>query len=192
VLEFDMTDKPSSWATGPDDAPPSLTKRGEQPKAWLDSTHDEGAAVSSADGDVTALVDNDSTTSVSLAGQNPTVQVALTQARPVTMYTLTAAAAATAPTGWTLQGSNDGSTWATVDRRTGQAFAFDSYTRSFSVAQPKAYTSYRLVFDGPVTLAELELLGTLTGVQPGTHPTNNTLAARPSPQPSQSIDRNYG
>ncbi|MGH3461665.1 MAG: GH92 family glycosyl hydrolase [Kribbellaceae bacterium] len=192
VLEFDMTDKPSSWGTGADDAPPSLTERGQQPKAWLDSTHDQGAAASSADGDVTALVDNDSTTSVSLTGQNPAVQVALTQARPVTMYTLTAAAAATAPTGWTLQGSNDGSTWATVDRRTGQTFAFDSYTRSFSVAQPKAYTSYRLVFDGPVTLAELELLGTLTGVQPGTHPTGNTLAARPSPQPSQSIDRNYG
>ena len=37
-----------------------------------------------------------------------------------------------------------------------------------------------------------DLLGTLTGVQPGTHPTNTTLAARPSPQPSQSIDRNYG
>jgi hypothetical protein len=191
-LEFDMTDEPTSWGTGADAAPPSLTKPGEQPMSWRDSTHDAGAVVSSADGDVAALVDNDSTSTVALTGTSPTVNVQLTTARPVTMYTLSGAAKAAAPKGWTLQGSNDGSTWTTLDRRTGQAFAFDNYTRSFSVATPRAFTAYRIVFDGDATLAELELLGTLRGVEPGTHPSNQTLAKRPTPTPSQPIDRNYG
>jgi hypothetical protein len=43
-----------------------------------------------------------------------------------------------------------------------------------------------------VTLAELELLGTLKGVEAGTHPSDKQLAEIPSPTPSQSIDRNYG
>jgi predicted alpha-1,2-mannosidase len=191
-LDFDMTDKPTSWGTGADAAPPSLTEPGEQPMSWRDSTHDAGAVVSSADGDVGALVDNDSTSTVALTGTSPTVNVQLTTARPVTMYTLSGAAKAAAPKGWTLQGSNDGSTWTTLDRRTGQAFAFDNYTRSFSVATPRAFTAYRIVFDGDATLAELELLGTLRGVEPGTHPSNQTLAKRPTPTPSQPIDRNYG
>jgi predicted alpha-1,2-mannosidase len=192
VLDFEMTDKPTSWGTDPSSAPPSLTKRGERPAAWHDSTSDAGAVTSSGDGDVTSLVDNDSTTAVSLAGTTPAVLVSLTEARPVAMYTLTSAAASTSPRSWTLQGSNDGATWTTLDRRTGQSWAFDHYTRSFSVPQPKAFTSYRLVFDAPVTLAELELLGTLTGPEPAPHPSAKALSARPTTQPSQPIDRNYG
>lgn len=188
-LEFDMTDRPTSWGTGADAAPPSLTKPGEQPMAWADSTSDEGAVVSSGDGTAAALSDNDSTTTVAVTGA---VNVQLTTARAVQMYTLTGATKATAPKGWTLQGSNDGSSWTTLDRRTGQTFAFDNYTRSFSVASPRAFTAYRIVFDGAATLGEFELLGTPRGVEPGTHPSDTTLAKRPTPTPSQSIDRNYG
>ncbi len=44
-----------------------------------------------------------------------------------------------------------------------------------------------------VTLSEFELLGTLKGIETGTHPSDQRIAeSRPTPTPSQSIDRNYG
>jgi hypothetical protein len=44
-----------------------------------------------------------------------------------------------------------------------------------------------------VTLAELELLGTLKGIEAGIHPSEKRVAqTKPSPTPSQSINRNYG
>ena len=78
-LEVDMTDQPTSWGTGADAGPPSLTKPGEQPMSWQDSTHDTGAVVSSVDGDVAGLVDDDSRTAVALTGANPSVNVQLTE-----------------------------------------------------------------------------------------------------------------
>jgi hypothetical protein len=196
-IEFDLTDKPTNWGSGLKDAPPSITKAGEEPMTWRDSTEDVGAVTASNGVDVSALTDNDSKKQVTLTGATPTVTVNLAQGRPVTMYSLTSGTTGSAPSGWTLEGSNDGTSWTTVDRRTGEKWAFPSYTRSFSVTSPKAYTQYRLVMtpaagaDG-VTLAELELLGTLKGVEAGTHPSDKQLAEIPSPTPSQSIDRNYG
>ncbi|HEY3508496.1 MAG TPA: glycoside hydrolase domain-containing protein, partial [Kribbella sp.] len=195
-IEFEMTDQPTKWGTGRNDAPPSITKPGEDPMTWRDSTSDTGAVIGAGGTDVSTLIDNDAKTQVTLTGDRPTVTVALPQGRPVGMYTLTSGATGTAPSAWTLEGSNDGTTWTTVDRRTNESWAWASYTRSFSVASPKAYTQYRLVFapatDG-VTLAEIELLGTLKGVEPGTHPSDKRVAeTKPSPTPSQSIDRNWG
>jgi hypothetical protein len=197
-IEFEMTDQPTKWGTGRNDAPPSITIPGEDPKTWRDSTSDDGAVVSAGGVDVAALTDNDSKTQVTLTGATPTITVALPQGRPVGMYTLTSGATGAAPSAWALEGSNDGTTWSTVDRRTGESWAWASYTRSFSVASPKAYTQYRLVLtpaagaDG-VTLSEIELLGTLKGVEPGTHPSDKRVAeTKPSPTPSASIDRNYG
>jgi hypothetical protein len=196
-IEFEMTDEPSKWGTGRNGAPPSITTPGEDPKTWQDSTSDEGAVIGAGGQDVTALTDDDAKTQVTLTGANPTITVALPQGRPVGMYTLTSGATGAAPSGWVLEGSNDGTTWSPVDRRTGEKWAWASYTRSFSIASPKAYTQYRLVLtpagaDG-VTLSEIELLGTLKGVEPGTHPSDKRVAeTKPSPTPSQSIDRNYG
>ncbi len=192
TLEFAMTDTPAAWGSGPEAAPPTLTNRGEQPAIWQDSTKDAGAVVSSGDGDVGGLVDDNSLTAARLDGTTPTVLVSLQQARPVTMYTLTSTSRSTAPTAWTLQASTDGTTWTTIDRRTGEVFAFDNYTRSFTVPKPKPYTTYRLVFDAPVTLAELELLGTLKTAGNAPHPSQKSVEARPTPTPSQPVERNYG
>ncbi|TCO46277.1 putative alpha-1,2-mannosidase [Kribbella antiqua] len=195
-IEFELTDKPSSWGSGRNDAPPSITTPGEDPMTWRDSTSDDGAVVAAGGQDVTALTDDNGKTQVTLTGASPTITVALPQGRPVGMYTLTSGSTGTAPSAWVLEGSNDGTTWSTVDRRTGESWRWASYTRSFSVASPKAYTQYRLVLTGSaegVTLSEIELLGTLKGVEPGTHPTDKRVAeTKPSPTPSQSIDRNYG
>jgi predicted alpha-1,2-mannosidase len=196
-IDFDLTDQPTGWGSAVKDAPPSITKPGENPMTWRDSTDDEGALTAGDAGDVSALVDNDSKKQVTLTGATPTVTVKLTQPRPVAMYTLTSGTTGSAPSGWTLEGSNDGTSWTTLDRRTQQSWAFPSYTRSFTVATPTAYTQYRLVMTpaagtAGVTLAEIELLGTLKGVDAGTHPADKRVMERPTPTPSQPIERNFG
>ena len=48
------------------------------------------------------------------------------------------------PADWQLQGSNDGSSWTTVDSQTGQTFEKRGQTRVYSVTDPQPYTLYRL------------------------------------------------
>lgn len=102
-----------------------------------------------------ALFDDTSATSAAVTSADLPAQGAV---RPV-QYTLTSGADRTeAPTGWTLQGSADGTKWHTLDHRSGESFAWDRQTRAFTIAAPGTYTRYRLVLDGESTLAEVELL----------------------------------
>ena len=48
------------------------------------------------------------------------------------------------PYNWTLQGSNDGTTWTTIDTRTGEDFPNRWQRREFSVTNNTAYEYYRL------------------------------------------------
>ena len=74
-------------------------------------------------------------------------------------YTVTSSADhAKAPTGWTLQGSDDGTTWKTLDMRSGESFRWDRQTRAFTVQVPGTYGKYRLVLDGEAVVSEVELL----------------------------------
>jgi hypothetical protein len=60
---------------------------------------------------------------------------------------------------WDLQGSNDGTSWTTLDARSDQTFTWRSQTRPFKVRRPGSFSHYRIVFIGdPVTLGEVELL----------------------------------
>jgi hypothetical protein len=81
---------------------------------------------------------------------------------PVTFYTLTSGSVGGDPTGWVLEGSDDGRTWTTVDRRTGETFTARRQTRPFKIQHPGAYARYRLTIDGgtadATVLAEVELL----------------------------------
>jgi len=66
------------------------------------------------------------------------------------------------PKDWELQGSTDGSTWTTVDARTGEGFDKRGQTNQYAVADPKPYSYYRLNVTANggadiVQLAELEL-----------------------------------
>jgi hypothetical protein len=62
----------------------------------------------------------------------------------VTRYTIKAATdPANTPTAFTIQGSNNGTDWTTVDTRSGLAWA-GTETKSFDVASPGAYRYYRL------------------------------------------------
>ena len=102
-----------------------------------------------------ALFDNTSATPAPARS----VDLPVTSAATALQYTLTSDAADTAPSGWVLQGSADGTTWTDLDRRSGQTCAWDRHTRVFSVDRPGTYTKYRLVSTSAATLAEVELIG---------------------------------
>ncbi|EFF93684.1 alpha-1,2-mannosidase [Streptomyces sp. e14] len=144
VLEFDMGSRPSKWGTGKNAAPVSITTGDKAPAPRADVLKGDGA-----------LFDDTSATDATVS----TVDLPVTGSAKAVQYTLTSSADRTkAPAGWTLQASSDGTHWRTLDRRSGETFAWDRQTRPFTIASPGGYTQYRLVFDGPATLAEVELL----------------------------------
>ncbi|KYK14870.1 MULTISPECIES: GH92 family glycosyl hydrolase [Streptomyces] len=145
VLEFDMGPRPSKWGTGENAAPVSITEDDEVPTPRADVTAGEGAL-------------SDDTSATEAAVTSVDLAVAGEGAEAL-QYTLTSPADRTkAPKSWKLQGSADGTTWRTLDERSGESFAWDRQTRAFSVKSPGTYQKYRLVLDGEHTLAEVELL----------------------------------
>ncbi|MCW8378268.1 GH92 family glycosyl hydrolase [Streptomyces justiciae] len=144
VLDFDMGPRPSTW--GKDSAPVSITQDDKVPSPRRDVLKGEGE-----------LFDDTSATDAAVTSVDLPVS-----GGPVkgVQYTVTSAGDRTkAPTGWTLQGSADGTTWETLDRRSGESFAWDRQTRAFTVGSPGTYGKYRLVIDGEAVVSELELLG---------------------------------
>jgi predicted alpha-1,2-mannosidase len=144
VLEFSMGSEPSSWGTGKNAAPVSITQDDKVPAPRADVLKGDGA-----------LFDDTSATDAAVTS----VDLPVSGATKAVQYTLTSSGDRTrAPAGWTLQGSSDGTTWRTLDKRSGESFTWDRQTRAFSVRTPGSYAKYRLVLDGESTLAEVELL----------------------------------
>jgi len=144
VLEFDMSSKPSSWGTGRNAAPVSITQDDKVPTPRADVLKGAGP-----------LFDNTSATDATVTS------VDLPVSGPVKglQYTVTSSSDHTkAPAGWTLQGSDDGTTWQTLDKRSGESFTWDRQTRAFTVGSPGTYGKYRLVLDGEAVVSEVELL----------------------------------
>ncbi|MFC4035040.1 GH92 family glycosyl hydrolase [Streptomyces polygonati] len=165
TIDFRMGPKPSSWGTGRDDAPPSLTKGSAVPKPLQDTTG-PGLGTATTDGgqDASKLFDDTSTTQVTFATGTPRITWAYRGGKQApTYYTLTSGAAAGDPADWKLQGSNDGITWTTVDSRSGEAFPWRDQTRPFAIARPGRFAQFRLVVTktagaAQTNLAEVELL----------------------------------
>ncbi|MFB6612034.1 GH92 family glycosyl hydrolase [Agromyces sp. NPDC056379] len=170
TLDFVMGAEPSTWGTNADDAPPSLTTGTEIAQPLVDTTDPVIAAASSSGGEnLAALVDNTSSSVVTFATPTPqlTFSYAGAKQRP-TFYTLTTGAAAGDPSAWTLEGSDDGTTWTTVDTRSDVVFANRGQTTPFKVANPGSYRQFRLsVTEGAptISLSELELLTDGTGAE---------------------------
>ena len=159
-LDFHLGTTPSSWASDPAAAPPSVST--SVPGRLVDATG-SGTASSSDGTDVTALFDNTSATHVTFTTTTPSVTCVFTAPTRVTHYTLTTGTGGDDPTGWTLQGSTDGTTWTTLDHRTAQTFPHHTQTRPFSVPHPAAYPRYRLSLTTThptLTVTQLELLTT--------------------------------
>jgi hypothetical protein len=64
-----------------------------------------------------------------------------------------------APKAWSLQGSNDGTNWTTLDTRSNQTGWGDQEDRQFTIASPTTFAQYRMVITESVDAAE-----TLVGV----------------------------
>ena len=155
TLEFEMGPQPSKWATGADAAPPSITQGGKVAEPLQDRTGD--ATPSAAAGDASKLADDDSSTT---ASPGAWVQYRFAAAQPVRFYTLTSGTADGGDPGhWVVKGSNDGSSWTTLDERSEESFPWRSQTRPFKLADPGSYAYYRIEFSGDApTLGEVELL----------------------------------
>ncbi|MFF7544563.1 GH92 family glycosyl hydrolase [Streptomyces canus] len=144
VLDFDMGSRPSKWGTGKNAAPVSITKDDEVPTPRADVLAGDGA-----------LFDNTSATDAAVTS----VDLPVSEQVKGVQYTVTSSSDHTkAPSGWTLQGLDDGTRWKTLDRRSAESFAWDRQTRAFTVRSPGTYGKYRLVLDGEAVVSEVELL----------------------------------
>ncbi len=163
TIEFDMGSSPSSWGTKRSAAPPSLTE-GSKPATPIADRSGPGKGTiltSGSDGEI--LVDNDSGTETTVAGDG-WVEYRLNKKRvPVSFYTLTNGVAGGSPTGWVVKGSMDGTSWKVLDERSGEKFDWQQATRPFKLGSEARYNRYRIEFTGSagdrITLSELELLG---------------------------------
>ncbi|MFF0199996.1 GH92 family glycosyl hydrolase [Streptomyces sp. NPDC005017] len=143
-LEFEMGPRPSAWGTGRGAAPVSITRDDKVPSPRADVLKGSGA-----------LFDDTSATEETVTS----VDLPVGERTRAVQYTLTSPADHTrAPAAWTLQGSDDGTTWKTLDERSGETFRWDRQLRAFTVAAPGVYGKYRLVLDGGATVSEVELL----------------------------------
>ncbi|WP_313426348.1 GH92 family glycosyl hydrolase [Stenotrophomonas rhizophila] len=158
TLDFVMGPQPSTWGSGPDDAPRSLTARGQRP-ALLHDLLGSGARAQLADGRaVPALLDDDAGTTVPV-GAGTLVFSGVSDGTP-SMYTLTSGNGAIRGGAWTLEARRAGGRWVTLDERRGEDFAWALQTRPFAIGKPGRYAEYRLRIAGPgrMQLAEVELL----------------------------------
>jgi predicted alpha-1,2-mannosidase len=169
TLSFVMGPAASSWGTGAADIPGSLTSGTAAPKPLVDKATGSTLTVSGENGPnegKAGLVDDTSLTKW-LAFQNTaTLTSQSATASVVKQYTLTSGddVPGRDPASWTLQGSADGTTWVTLDTRTGLDFSDRRQTRAFVIPNTTAYPRYRLQITAnhgaaETQLAEWELLG---------------------------------
>ncbi|GAA4328835.1 hypothetical protein GCM10023184_18930 [Flaviaesturariibacter amylovorans] len=93
------------------------------------------------------IIDNDYTTAYYQSGRNALwVQYRSSVPAVVTRYTITSSFEVQArdPVDWNLQGSNNGTSWTTIDTRTGEVFPTRSLTRTFQINNTQSFTFYRL------------------------------------------------
>lgn len=121
--------------------------------------------------DITKLIDNSTATKylTNSAGSANYVWVQYqfpnSEKYVVTKYSMTSAndSEERDPLSWTLQGSNNGTSWTTIDTRTNEDFATRFLRREFTCTNTTAYNYYRLdmrsTSSSMLQLAEWELFG---------------------------------
>jgi hypothetical protein len=93
------------------------------------------------------IIDNNFNTAYYQSGRTALwVQYRSTVSAIVTRYTITSSFEVEArdPVDWNLQGSNNGTSWTTLDTRTGEDFPTRSITRTFPVNNTVSFIYYRL------------------------------------------------
>src|SRR5690606_33759626 len=136
-IEFAMSAQPGRWGSAAAALPPSLTAGDAVPAPLADLARPGEASGNVAQ--VEALFDDSSRTEATFSSADPpTVAFEFDgAARGVArMYTLTSGGTGGHPTAWTLEGSDDGTHWTELDRRSGEDFEWARYTRPFAIAAP--------------------------------------------------------
>lgn len=117
----------------------------------------------------TNLIDNNTSTKYLTFHPSGWIQYQAPSPYIVKRYTLTSANdhPERDPLNWTLQGSNNGINWTTLDSQTNQDFAKRYQTRTFTFENNVGYTHYRFNMTNnngsTLQLAEMELFGSLAG-----------------------------
>jgi endoglucanase Acf2 len=112
------------------------------------------------------LIDNNTQTKYLTFNSSVWLQYQAPGSYIVDSYTITSAndAPERDPLSWTLQGSADGSSWTTIDSRSGEDFPSRYQTRTFSFSNSQGYTYFRLNLNNNsgtmLQLAEIQLFGT--------------------------------
>lgn len=160
TLNFEMASTPQSWGE-------DSTREVSAPTALVDLSKPALSTVTATSGSTANLVDDNSDNVTTFTAEASSIKVALNSsagAQAVKTYTLTSGATGSVrPKSWTLEGSNDGSTWTTVDTRTDETFTWDKQTRAFQVTGSQKFKQFRLKITATTTgagatIAELELL----------------------------------
>lgn len=139
--------------------------------------------------DVPSLIDNNTATKYFRSGRTALwVQYKSTTPAAVTKYTLTSGndVPGRDPKNWTLQGSNDTITWATIDSRSNETFASRGLTRNYTCTNTTAYRYYRLNItanngDTGTQLAEWELFAQQGGNMMATLDKEVPVSVYPNP-----------
>ncbi|OLB77055.1 MAG: alpha-mannosidase [Actinobacteria bacterium 13_2_20CM_2_71_6] len=117
------------------------------------------------------LVDGDPSTKWLAFQPTATLTFKLPQPVAAVHYTLTSAndAPERDPRDWTLQGSTDGTTWTTLDTRTGQTFTDRGQNKDYGFTNSTAYQFYRLdiTANGGAPLIQLAEVALSDGVTAG-------------------------
>jgi len=124
--------------------------------------------------DLTKLTDNDPKTKYLTFNASAWVQYQAPGSYIVKSYTLTSAndSPERDPLNWNLQGSNNGSTWTTLDSRSNEDFPKRFQTRTFHFQNNKPYSYYRFNLSNNsgtiLQIAEMELIGKPVAARMGT------------------------
>lgn len=96
--------------------------------------------------DITKLIDNTSSTKYLTQHSAAWVRFQPNTAQVVVQYTITSAndVPNRDPKNWTLQGSNNGTSWTTLNTQTNQSFSARYQKKTYSFSNSTAYTYYRL------------------------------------------------
>ncbi|HSX64970.1 MAG TPA: glycoside hydrolase family 92 protein, partial [Pseudoxanthomonas sp.] len=159
VLEFVMGSTPSTWGSGADAQPPSMTAPGARPAGLRDESGDAEVIVMAGHSSAAELFDDDASTSLPLPA-GAAVDIRFRTATRISHYTITSGSNSLAGLAWMLQGRNGKDAWTTLDQRDAESFRWARQLRPFRIAKPGNYQQYRVQFSNGavIDLAELELL----------------------------------
>jgi hypothetical protein len=151
--------------------------------------------------DITKVIDNLSNTKYLTLHNSAWIQFQSTGSYVVTKYSMTSAndAVERDPLTWTFQGSNNGSSWTTLDSRANQDFPTRFLRKEFTFNNNSAYSYYRLQMTNNsgnlLQLAEWEIFGisvsainmALKDVPADNSPEETVYALQVFPSPAKNV-----